>query len=214
MHCCLWLTRMRPFAAVEKSPYQNTGDQVVPVGYMYCMFEASSCFCASKVKRGKIEQLHASRQRSVVPDATARLLNCSVLPRVSVTRSHHAVQALNGVMADGPFALNPDGSAQDPKAFQQGIRNDQSKLDMLRDEPDTLKIILGEDVQAMQQLLRSTHQVYKFMLRKLVPTRCSCCVLAQAVEARRKSKQKSLAERTIDAQRVDATVPRYLCTCM
>ena len=93
----------------------------------------------------------------VIPQSV--FLYCSKLPKVAVTGSRYADQAFSGVMAESPFALNPDGSAQDPKAFQHGVRNDQSKLELLKDEPETLKVVLGDDVQALQELLRSTHQV-------------------------------------------------------
>lgn len=62
-------------------------------------------------------------------------------------------------MADNPFALNIDGTAKDPIAFQQGIRNDPDKLTILQTEPDTLQTDLGDDIQALQDLLRSTHTV-------------------------------------------------------
>ena len=62
-------------------------------------------------------------------------------------------------MADSPFALNTDGTAKDPVAFQQGIRNDPDKLAVLQTEPDTLQTVLGDDTQALQDLLRSTHKV-------------------------------------------------------
>ena len=62
-------------------------------------------------------------------------------------------------MADNPFALNTDGTAKDPVAFQQGIKNDPDKLAVLRTEPDTLQTVLGDDTQALQDLLRSTHNV-------------------------------------------------------
>lgn len=62
-------------------------------------------------------------------------------------------------MSDSPFALNSDGSAKDPIAFQRAIRNDSDKMAALQGEPDTLRVLLSEDLQAVQNLLRSTFKV-------------------------------------------------------
>ncbi|DBA78601.1 hypothetical protein WJX77_004982 [Trebouxia sp. C0004] len=90
-------------------------------------------------------------------------------------------------MMDGPFALNTDGTARDPVTFQLALKTDAAKLQALQSEPDVLQIVLGDDIPAMQRMLRSAYQ---------------------AEQSRRKRQGKRLSERTIDAQRVDATVPR------
>lgn len=90
-------------------------------------------------------------------------------------------------MEQGAFLLNADGTARDPRAFQTALRSDQEKLTVLQSDPDVLNTILGEHVPAMQNLLRAAFQTE---------------------QTRRKSRQKRLSERTIDAQRADATIPR------
>ena len=114
-------------------------------------------------------------------------------------------------MTQAAFSLEEDGTAQDPVAFQAALKSDQAKLDILRQEPETLAVMLGDSILALQSMLRSAFQV----------DACATCVgrctgtktelkfkFLQAEQARRKRQQKKLSERTIDAQRVDATVPR------
>ena len=62
-------------------------------------------------------------------------------------------------MADGPFALKDDGSAKDPKAFQQALRSDEAKMAALKEEPETLKVVMGDDMHALQELIKSVYQV-------------------------------------------------------
>lgn len=62
-------------------------------------------------------------------------------------------------MVEGPFALNTDGTARDPAAFQSALRSDQAKLQALQTEPDVVSVILGDDIPAMQDMLRSADQV-------------------------------------------------------
>lgn len=62
-------------------------------------------------------------------------------------------------MADGPFSLNDDGSAKDPVAFQQALRNDPVKMQALENDPEIGKVVLGEDTYAFQDLLRSIYEV-------------------------------------------------------
>ena len=62
-------------------------------------------------------------------------------------------------MSEAAFALNPDGTACDPVAFQTALRQDEGKLHILRKEPETLAVMLGKDVVAVQSMLRSAFQV-------------------------------------------------------
>jgi len=116
-------------------------------------------------------------------------------------------------MMDGPFALNTDGTARDPIAFQLALKNDAAKLQALQSEPDVLQIVLGDDIHAMQNMLRSAYQVPTAVTLRPFTLRHNCIapiesLFAQAEQSRRKRQQKRVSERTIDAQRVDATVPR------
>mmetsp|Transcript_11048 Transcript_11048/g.27953 ORF Transcript_11048/g.27953 Transcript_11048/m.27953 type:complete len:90 (+) Transcript_11048:130-399(+) len=81
------------------------------------------------------------------------------------------------------FARNEDGTAVDPRAFQKAIREDPVRLEEASKDPEVAKVLLGEDMNALQELLRSYH----------------------LAEKRRRS---DMAHRSTDAQRVSATVPR------
>ena len=61
-------------------------------------------------------------------------------------------------MAD-PFALNDDGTAKDPAAFREALRADPVKMEALEKEPEVAAIVLGEDVNAFQELIKSVYQV-------------------------------------------------------
>lgn len=61
-------------------------------------------------------------------------------------------------MAD-PFALNDDGTARDPAAFRKALREDPVKMEALEREPEVAAIVLGEDENAFQELIKSVYQV-------------------------------------------------------
>lgn len=117
-------------------------------------------------------------------------------------------------MTGNPFALNEDGSAKDPDAFQQGIKNDPDKLAALQNEPDTLQTVLGSDLDALQTLLRTTYKVRSVFHGLATPagTQTPRCQRSDTnvlqLQALKSKRQKAPSERTIDAQRVDATIPR------
>ncbi|KAJ1278386.1 hypothetical protein BS78_04G075500 [Paspalum vaginatum] len=55
--------------------------------------------------------------------------------------------------------LNPDGSAMNPQAFQQHIRSDsQLMAQLLQNDPQLAQAILGDDINELQNILRSRHQ--------------------------------------------------------
>ena len=62
-------------------------------------------------------------------------------------------------MSDNQFTVNADGSARDPLAFQAALKADQRKLEVLQTEPETLAVMLGDDIPAMQAMLRSAFEV-------------------------------------------------------
>merc|ERR1712224_890511 len=82
-----------------------------------------------------------------------------------------------------PFARNDDGTALDPRAFQKAIRDDPVRLEEASKDPQVAKVLLGDDMNALQELLRAYH-------------------LAE------KRRRADMAHRSTDAQRVSATVPR------
>lgn len=85
------------------------------------------------------------------------------------------------------FALGPDGAARDPAAFQAALRADAAKMAQLQADPELSAVLLGEDMDTMQALLRAAYSTE----------------LERARSAARRG-----AERCMDAQRAAATVPR------
>ncbi|KAK2079876.1 hypothetical protein QBZ16_002271 [Prototheca wickerhamii] len=86
-------------------------------------------------------------------------------------------------MAD-PYALNDDGTAKDPAAFRAALKADPAKLEAIQKEPEVADIVLGSDDHAFQELIKS------------------------AEKKRQERLNRTMAERTIDAQRASAPVPR------
>ncbi|KAJ1703476.1 hypothetical protein LUZ63_003255 [Rhynchospora breviuscula] len=63
--------------------------------------------------------------------------------------------------------IAPDGSAVNPQAFQQHIRRDsQIMAQLLQNDPQLAQAILGEDSNALQDILRLRHQQRLEMRRK------------------------------------------------
>jgi hypothetical protein len=62
-------------------------------------------------------------------------------------------------MADGPYALNEDGTAKDPVAFQKALKSDSEKMVALEEEPESLRIVMGDDMHAFQELIKGVYQV-------------------------------------------------------
>lgn len=60
---------------------------------------------------------------------------------------------------DNPFAIKADGSAEDPAAFREALRADEEKMAALRTEPEALKVVEGDDLQAFQVLLKTVYAV-------------------------------------------------------
>ncbi|KAG2499624.1 hypothetical protein HYH03_002563 [Edaphochlamys debaryana] len=86
-----------------------------------------------------------------------------------------------------PFALTEDGSAADPAAFRAALLADEGRRAALEAFPEFKDTVTGDDVQAFQDLLRRA---------------------VQAERSRQERVAARWAERTIDAQRASAPVPR------
>mmetsp|Transcript_15612 Transcript_15612/g.39803 ORF Transcript_15612/g.39803 Transcript_15612/m.39803 type:complete len:112 (-) Transcript_15612:409-744(-) len=70
-----------------------------------------------------------------------------------------------------PFQRNEDGTAKDPKAFQDAIRSDPVRLEEASKDPETAKVLLGEDMNAFQELLRAYWHVSQGQERTKHPPR-------------------------------------------
>ncbi|OEL33224.1 DNA damage-inducible protein 1 [Dichanthelium oligosanthes] len=63
--------------------------------------------------------------------------------------------------------MNPDGSAANPQAFQQHIRGDsQLMAQLLQNDPQLAQAILGDNINELQNILRSRHQQRMDLKRK------------------------------------------------
>ena len=60
---------------------------------------------------------------------------------------------------DGPYSLLTDGTAKDPLAFQAALCADANKLAELQKLPEVANVLLGDDIPAMQSLLKAVYQV-------------------------------------------------------
>lgn len=60
---------------------------------------------------------------------------------------------------EDPYAIHADGSARDPAAFRQAVRGDEEKMKALQSEPEVLKVVQGDDLQAFQELLKTVYSV-------------------------------------------------------
>ncbi|KAI3686157.1 hypothetical protein L1987_79830 [Smallanthus sonchifolius] len=61
-------------------------------------------------------------------------------------------------MVSSSEVLNPDGSAVNPAAFQQQIRNNSDLMaQLLQSDPELAQIIIGNDLNKLQDLLRRRH---------------------------------------------------------
>ncbi|KAF3783839.1 DNA damage-inducible protein 1 [Nymphaea thermarum] len=64
------------------------------------------------------------------------------------------------------LSFNPDGSAVNPRAFQQHVRRDARVMEqLLQSDPTLGQTILGDDVDGLQNLLRERHR-HRLQLRR------------------------------------------------
>mmetsp|Transcript_17323 Transcript_17323/g.30930 ORF Transcript_17323/g.30930 Transcript_17323/m.30930 type:complete len:129 (-) Transcript_17323:160-546(-) len=87
--------------------------------------------------------------------------------------------------------LNEDGTAKDPSGYKELLRSDPERWAKIEQHPEAAAIILGDDIDAFQELLKAASEAEK----KVADIR-----------------NREMSERTIDAQRVSATVPRDTVT--
>ncbi|PNH03447.1 hypothetical protein TSOC_010498, partial [Tetrabaena socialis] len=101
-----------------------------------------------------------------------------------------APPAAAAAAAADPFALTDDGAAVDPAAFQAALMADPARMAAVAALPGSeahMAVLAGPDLGALQRLLREAMQAEGSRLER---------------QARR------WAERTVDAQRASAPVPR------
>lgn len=58
-----------------------------------------------------------------------------------------------------PYALNDDGTAKDAEAFRNALRADPTRMAALEKEDEVKRIVLGDDLHAFQELIKSVYQV-------------------------------------------------------
>mmetsp|Transcript_13614 Transcript_13614/g.18672 ORF Transcript_13614/g.18672 Transcript_13614/m.18672 type:complete len:128 (-) Transcript_13614:116-499(-) len=92
-------------------------------------------------------------------------------------------------MASDPrFDVNEDGTAKNPIAFRQALREDTEKIKIIEEDPQLAEALLGDDTNAMQEVLKSVYQMSK-------------------VKAERDAKENENMT-SVDKLRAHATVPR------
>ncbi|XP_020100707.1 DNA damage-inducible protein 1 [Ananas comosus] len=71
------------------------------------------------------------------------------------------------VAASNDLRLNPDGSAVNPRAFQQQIRRDsQLMAQLLQNDPALSQAVVGDNLDDLQNILRERHQQRLELRRK------------------------------------------------
>lgn len=63
--------------------------------------------------------------------------------------------------SDPRFEVNDDGTAKDPVAFRQALREDADKLKIIEEDPQLAEALLGDDTNAMQEILKSVWTMAK-----------------------------------------------------
>jgi hypothetical protein len=66
-------------------------------------------------------------------------------------------------MSSDPYAINDDGIPKDAAAFRDALKADPKKLKALEQEPEVLKIVMGDDINAFQELIKSVYVVSKVL---------------------------------------------------
>ncbi|KAJ0046412.1 hypothetical protein Pint_03677 [Pistacia integerrima] len=65
------------------------------------------------------------------------------------------------------LGFNPDGSAVNPAAFQQHVRNDSNMMTQLfQADPELAQVVLGNDLNKLQELLRERHRQRSIVRRQ------------------------------------------------
>ncbi|XP_044476792.1 protein DNA-DAMAGE INDUCIBLE 1-like isoform X2 [Mangifera indica] len=65
------------------------------------------------------------------------------------------------------LGFNPDGSAVNPAAFQQHLRNDSNMMTQLfQADPELARVVLGNDLNRLQELLRERHRQRSILRRQ------------------------------------------------
>ena len=62
-------------------------------------------------------------------------------------------------MISSPFEIHVDGSAKDPIAFRDALRRDETKMSSLKKDERAYNIVVGDDIEAFQSLLKETYAV-------------------------------------------------------
>ena len=62
-------------------------------------------------------------------------------------------------MTSPPLEFNADGSAKDLVAFRAFIQQDAAKLAVIKTDPEVAAVVLGDDDEALQEMLRGLFKV-------------------------------------------------------
>ncbi|KAK9049202.1 hypothetical protein SSX86_030823, partial [Deinandra increscens subsp. villosa] len=88
--------------------------------------------------------------------------NAETLSGLGVTDGDLVMMVSNAASSRGSsneVSLNPDGSATNPAAFQQQVRNNSNLMSQLfQSDPELAQLILGNDLNKLQDVLRVRHR--------------------------------------------------------
>ncbi len=166
--------------------------------------------------------LRQPSSRTPGPSAMERLADCR---RSQSSRSAAAMGAPSESSAPADTSMPAfleDGASSDPAGLRHFLRSDPAKLSLLREDAHVAQVVEGEDDEALQALLREIFQARRgggeapFSVRPESSPRSGPAhhmlhhhsSLAQAEKKRLERFRARMPERTIDAQRASATVPR------
>jgi hypothetical protein len=68
--------------------------------------------------------------------------------------------------------FNEDGGVKDPSAFRALIRGDQDKLDRISTDAEICAIVLGDDDDALQSLLRALFNASSLKTMHIIKESC------------------------------------------
>ncbi|XP_024160330.1 protein DNA-DAMAGE INDUCIBLE 1 isoform X2 [Rosa chinensis] len=69
------------------------------------------------------------------------------------------IMMVSNAVSSNALSFNPDGSAANPLAFQQQIRNDSNVIAQLfQSDPELAQVILGDDLNRLQEVLRERYR--------------------------------------------------------
>ncbi|GJY49510.1 protein DNA-damage inducible 1 [Tanacetum coccineum] len=109
----------------------------------------------------EIEQSQVPLQQQQLLYNGKEMRNAETLSGLGVTDGDLVmmVSSSRNEVTSNEITLNPDGSAINPAAFQQQVRNNSNMMAQLfQSDPELAQVILGNDLNKLQDILRVRHR--------------------------------------------------------